>query len=161
MNTEFSTETMAALAKLEVPEDHSIADDAMLRQALDSISFRNSVIDFKWRFNFRPLTLPAALDQNTNQTTEGREGWLLWTEFWRPDINPPYAFGYGRGRDEIILKGQKVSGVVKTAWVLVKMLVEHELMEGFRYDGIQIFNPHHTVGQLMVGGILFQKEHKK
>jgi hypothetical protein len=28
------------------------------------------------------------------------------------------------------------------------MLVEHELLEGFRYNDIRIFNPHHTVHEL-------------
>jgi hypothetical protein len=120
-----------------------------LDRVINKITFTNSVLDFKWKFRHRPILLPSALDQHTNRTVEGKEGWLIWAEFERPDILTG-RLGVGRGRDEIILKGMSVSGVVKTCWVLFEMLVRHEMMEGFQYEGIRIFNPHHTVEELQM-----------
>jgi len=103
-----------------------------LKNALQRISFVNTVLDFKWKFEFKQATL------------NHEQAWLLWVSFERPDILTG-VIGRGRGREEIVRKGATISSVIKTAWLLVELMVRHELMEGFRFDGVRIFNPHNSV----------------
>lgn len=74
-------------------------------------------------------------------------GWLINMTYERPDTFTG-ELGIGRGRSEFIYHGALESFVVKTAYVLLTMLVTHELMEAFMYEGKRLFNPHHTVGDL-------------
>lgn len=106
-----------------------------LKAALGQITFVNTVLDFKWRFEYKPFKM------------EDRTGWLVWVTFERPDTITGVV-GRGRGRDEIINTGATISAVVKTCWVLVELMVRHELMEGFRYKNARIFNPHNKVDDL-------------
>lgn len=112
-----------------------------LIEALGRIAFLNTVMDFNWRFRHEPVEVSLP------NRGERRKGWLLWAEFERPDIHTG-EIGWGRGRDEIIWEGTGESGVIKTAWVVVNMLVTHELMEGFTVDGKRPFNPHNTIQAL-------------
>lgn len=105
-----------------------------LRDALSRITFVNTVLDFKWQFEYREVVIaPPA-----------KTAWLVWATFERPDTGTG-QIGRGKGREEIIYVGSELSYVVKTAWVLVELLVRHELMEGFRFDDTRIFNPHNSV----------------
>jgi hypothetical protein len=122
--------------------EDAISDETDLRRALDRIKFVNTVLNWKWQFHFREFGAMSG---------DGKTGWLLWVSFERPDTLTG-EIGRGRGRDEVVWRGATVSSVVKTAWVLVKMNVEHELMEGFQVDGVRIFNPHRTVEQLKMPG---------
>jgi hypothetical protein len=117
-----------------------------LNDILSDITFVNTVLDFKWTFEFKPMVLATA---SGGQPLAGsqREGWLVWVTFERPDTITG-AISRGRGRDEIVWKGATVSAVVKTAWVLVELMVRHELMEGFRWKNARIFNPHNSVFDL-------------
>jgi hypothetical protein len=110
-----------------------------LASALDRISFVNTVLDFRWRFEFAPIECRTG-----DQDQRPRTGWLLWVSFERPDTLTG-CVGRGRGRDEIVWTGTSLSGVIKTAWLLVELMVRHELMEGFRFDNARIFNPHNSV----------------
>jgi hypothetical protein len=74
-------------------------------------------------------------------------GWLVSTTFQRPDRDSGVV-GRGKGREWFIGVGTSESGVVKTAWLAAKQIVEHELMEAFRYQGKRVFDPHRTVEQL-------------
>lgn len=114
-----------------------------LKAVLDKIAFLNTALDFKWQFHHDSIMIPVGLVLKY----EWCHGWLLWCSFERPDTNTG-KIGRGRGRDEIVWEGATVSAVVKTCWVLVELLVRHELMEGFRWDGARIFNPHNTVEEL-------------
>jgi hypothetical protein len=128
------------LKDIEIPADKRINTDADLEAVLKDISFENSVLDFNWRFRFKPFYEPINEDFD-------KAGWLIWVEFERPDIHTG-KMGWGRGRDEIVRAGTYESGVVKTCWVLYEMIVKHEMMEGFQYKGSRIFNPHRTVAEL-------------
>src|SRR5271166_5081235 len=108
-----------------------------LDEILSKITFKNTVLDFKWAFEHSELIKIGE-----------RNGWLVWVTFERPDTVTGDV-GRGRGRDEIIWQKSTESSVVKTAWVLVELMVRHELMEGFRYKDCRIFNPHNTVGALV------------
>ena len=123
--------------------DRKISTDEALRECLDRISFQNTVVDFHWQFHFRPIVLKP-----TNEAPE-ESAWLIWAEFERPDTHSG-KMGVGRGRDEIVRVGAWESGVIKTCWLLVELLVRHELMEGFRVDGLRVFDPHNSVADLQL-----------
>lgn len=114
--------------------------DVELEAVLEDISFVHTVLDFKWKFEYKPVVMYDA-------NHIAKDGWLLWVSFERPDTITGEV-GRGRGRDEIVWVGTSVSGVVKTCWVLVELMVRHELMEGFRWCGARIFNPHNSVFSL-------------
>lgn len=115
-------------------KEPTVKTEAELTKVLSEISFKNTVLDFKWKFEFSKMY----------ESYSNRHGWLLWVSFERPDTITG-ELGRGRGRDEIVWYGATVSGVVKTAWVLVELMVRHELMEGFRWRNARIFNPHNSV----------------
>lgn len=127
------------LAQVDIRRETRAYNSSDLQAILDKISFENSILDFQWRYRFRPYR---------NEEGEA-EGWLLWVEFMRPDIHTG-EMGWGRGRDEVIRVGAYEGSVVKTAWVLFRMVVEHEMMEGFQYEGSRIFNPHRTIPELQL-----------
>ncbi len=112
-----------------------VTTEEQLRSVLNDISFRNSVLDFKWQYEYKWCSDPD------------KPGWFIWVTFERPDTYSN-MMGRGRGRDEFINVGTTVSGVVKTCWVLVQMNVMHELMEGFNWRHARIFNPHNSVQSL-------------
>ncbi len=84
------------------------------------------------------------------------DGWYVRCLFDRHDIRTG-KLGTGCGRSELISQGSTISSAVKTLWVLVKMLVEHEIMEAFMFQGARIFNPHHSVFELAT----LQSNHEK
>lgn len=108
--------------------------------ALARISFINTVLDFKWQFEHE------AVEVSTLKYGSGfyKQGWLVWVSFERPDTITG-QLGRGRGRDEIVWRGATLSAAIKTAWVCFEMILKHEAMEGFRFDGQRIFNPHNSV----------------
>lgn len=118
-----------------IKDDPKITTTEQLADTLAQVTMVNTVLDFKWQFGHEPFTIGE------------RTGWLVHVSFERPDSYSKEV-GRGRGRDEIIWSGTSLSGVVKTAWLLVELMVRHELMEGFRWRNRRIFNPHHTVEQL-------------
>src|SRR5690242_68039 len=101
-------------------EERTVRTTQDLKDILDQITFKRTVVDFKWRFGIKEMVL--------NSTDAApRNGWLIWGEFQRPDTNTG-QIGWGRGRDELVYEGALESSVVKTAWVVVEMLIKHELM---------------------------------
>lgn len=103
-----------------------------LREILADITMENTALDFKWTFRYESL-----LDK----------GWLVWVEFERPDTFSN-QIGIGAYRKEFVSVDTKLSGVVKTCWLLIELTIRHELMEAFKWRGKRIFNPHNTVSQL-------------
>lgn len=101
--------------------------------------FHGMDIQFKYRY----VNIQSKLDPNDITDT----GWMVKVEFWRKDTNTD-TWGWGSGREEFIRIGTTESGVVKTLWVLVEMIIKHELMESFLYQGKRPFNPHNTIEAL-------------
>lgn len=85
--------------------------------------------------------------------------WFVNLTYERPDTFTG-AIGIGRGREEIVREGATESFVVKTAWVLLHMLVTHELMEALTYRGRRLFNPHHTVDDLALAADAWSKRNQ-
>ena len=118
------------------PTDIRVHDRATLEAVLADVSFVNTSLDFRWRFEVAECNDP------------GRPGWFLNVAFDRPDTDTG-TIGTGRGRAEFVAVGAWESGVVKTCWLLVELVVRHELMEAFRVRGRRIFNPHNSIHELM------------
>jgi hypothetical protein len=118
-----------------------------LHRVLDRITFRKSCVDFDWRWEVEALPC-ADCTEGCKQCLHTRlRGWLVNTTFKRPDTDSGRV-ERGRGRQEYVAIGTTVSGLVKTCWVLTELIVRHELMEAFCFDGARVFDPHKTVEQL-------------
>lgn len=112
-----------------------------LQQLLSHISMKNTCFDFDWVYKI--------------ETLDDDRGFLVCVEFTRPDTETGVLFR-GRSRQEFIPIGASESAAVKTGWLLLELTVRHELMEGFRWRGCRIFNPHHTIEELAS----LEREHK-
>lgn len=110
------------------------SDDA-IRQALARIDLRNTALDWNWKFHVSQL---------------GYAGWFIHATFQRPDTNTG-EMGEGRSREEFVRWAADPDTAIKTAYVILKLTVEHELMEAFRVDGVRVFDPHRTIAEL--GGV--------
>lgn len=130
--------------------DKTINNKYDLDNVIREITFQNTVLDFKWVFIIEDIHVVDTWDYMGNilEKVPYRKGWLIHVTFERPDTITG-KIGRGRGRDEIIWAGATESAVVKTCWLLVELMVRHELMEGFNYQGRRIFNPHNTVQELI------------
>lgn len=116
-------------------QEIQVNDRETLQKVLQDISFKNTALDFKWRFEF------------VNCDDPNSPGWFVNVAFERPDTDTG-KIGIGRGRKEFVPVGAWESSVVKTGWLLVELVVRHELMEAFRWRGKRIFNPHNSVHAL-------------
>lgn len=125
------------MSKPNIPNDALINNTLVLNETLSEISFKNTILDFDWKFESEPVTDPS----------NNIIGWFVQVIFQRPDTNNG-EMGTGRGRKEFIAKGTTESGLVKTCWLLVELVVRHELMEGFRWRDKRIFNPHNSIHAL-------------
>lgn len=105
-----------------------------VKKILKNINFSEySCIDMGWEFEI--------------QIQGGM--YMIRTSFMRKDIDTgKYGKGWGRWHTTPV-NGATETSIVMTAWVCVKMIVEHELLEGFEYKGKKVFNPHKTIDQLV------------
>lgn len=115
--------------------DKLITTQEELRACLNDLTLTNTSLDFKWKFEFE------------EGHCIGKKCWHVRVGFERPDTETG-KIGIGYGRYEVIFAGTTESGVAKTAWVLIEMVVKHELMEAFRWRGKRIFNPHNSIYDL-------------
>lgn len=117
-------------------KDFKVLYAAQLRAVLNRITFAPSCVDMSWKWELEEVWEEDSL-----------KGWLVNTTFQRPDTNTG-EMGTGKGRQGFIPVGTTLSGVVKTAWLLAELIVRHELMEAFLFDGKRVFDPHKTVFEL-------------
>lgn len=75
------------------------------------------------------------------------DGFLIRCGFWRPDTNTG-IMGEGFGRWNFVPTNSSVDAIVKTAYVAIKLVVEHEMMEAFEFMGTKVFDPHKTLDEL-------------
>lgn len=129
--------------------DHGITTEEILRKVVSRITYAPSCIDLEWDFETKPVY------ERDNGDAEGDVvgssyhlmGWLIRTTFKRPDTNTG-KLGRGHGRWELVHFGCSSDSAIKTCWVLLDMIVKHELMEMFEVDGKRIFNPHKSIRDL-------------
>ena len=100
---------------------------------LRRVRFAPSCVDMNWKWDAQQLPDGGGL--------------LIRTSFQRPDRDTGLLqWGYGRWWH--VPQDVTESGIVKTAFAAAKMILEHELMESFRYDGVRLFDPHHDLADL-------------
>lgn len=116
-------------------KEQTVYTQEQLDAVLAEITMTNTALDFKWHFQSQMISDPDM------------PGFIVRVGFERPDTNTG-EIGIGYGRHEYIGIGTTVSGVVKTAWLLIELVIRHELMEAFRWKGKRIFNPHNSVDAL-------------
>jgi len=122
----------------------TVETEAQLRAVLDRISFAPSCVNMGWQWQIEELYTATARRAGWSSSLRG---WLVNTTFRRPDTHTGED-GFGAGRQELIAFGASESAVVKTCWLLAELIVRHELMEAFLYQGVRIFDPHHSVAEL-------------
>lgn len=115
-----------------------VTNGNQLKSILDNIKMVNSsVFSVNWRFEWHSVEAQGDL----------KRGWMIRIAFERPDTTTG-IMGTGYGRWEYVSENTWEGGVVKTCWLLLELMVRHELMEAFRYEDARIFNPHHGVLEL-------------
>jgi hypothetical protein len=82
-----------------------------------------------------------------NHENETVDGFLVRCGFIRPDTNSG-EMGEGFGRWNHLPRNASVKAVVMTAYVSIKLVVEHEMLEAFEYQSEKLFNPHKTLEEL-------------
>lgn len=119
-----------------MPIDPNIYTNEELQQVIADVGMsRIGPTDWHWVFHFEPID------------TGSRKGWLVWVSFDRVDVNTR-EFGRGRGRDVVVWSGTGKSGIIKTLWMQVELVVKHELFHAFHYKGRELFDPHAPVDSL-------------
>ena len=104
-----------------------------VKAILSKINFaKYSMLDFEWDFEVK---------------VQG-DLFLMRTTFMRKDIDSgEWDKGFGRWHTTPIDSSEK--GIVMTAWVCIKMIIEHELLEGFEYKEKKVFDPHKSLEALV------------
>lgn len=137
--------------------DPEVKTQDQLSDILLNITFNPSCVDMDWAWTIRPVYVnnPRFYATTTDHPFPGVEkravveaGWLISTTFKRPD-RATGSMETGRGREWFVPVGSTMSGVVKTAFAACKMILEHELMESFKFDRQRPFDPHNTVQELV------------
>ncbi len=106
-------------------------DIKQIKQIVRNITFAPSNLDMGWKF----------------QCKETSEGFLIRTSFKRPDTHSG-KIGLGYGRWMFVDKNIDERGVVMTAWICARLIVEHELMEAFLFKNVRILDPHKSLDEL-------------
>lgn len=99
-----------------------------------------------WRFDW----------QVARAHDEHQRGWNLQCSFERPDVEGHAGeTAQGFGRKWFVAEGTPITGVVFTAWLAMRQVVEHELMEAFTVtvegEQVRLLDPHKTLADLAVG----------
>lgn len=102
-----------------------------IKKIVKNITFAPSNLDMGWRWEVKKIG----------------DGFKIRTTFKRPDTKTG-KIGWGYGRWMLIDKNTDDRGVVMTAWVCAKLIVDHELMEAFLYKNIRILDPHKSLDEL-------------
>jgi hypothetical protein len=120
--------------------DEKLENIAGIEKVLAQITFAPSCVDMNWGWQVEEVWGPKgdAFDPIA---------YRLRTSFQRPDRETgKLETGWGRWWE--VPKDITVSGVVKTAYAAARMILEHELMESFKWKNARVFDPHNTVQEL-------------
>lgn len=121
-----------------------------IKKTIKRISFAPSNLDMGWKFEIK----------ESYEKDSVENGFFIRTTFKRPDTNTGKV-GIGYGRWMFIDKNADDRSVVMTAWVCSKLIVEHELMEAFLFDGVRILDPHKSLESLAYPHELKKKKTRK
>jgi len=140
--------------------DPEVKTQEQLSDILLNITFNPSCVDMDWAWKVEEVWRDDPEHFHWMQSQADNEGkwyqrravilggWLISTTFKRPD-RATGSMETGRGREWFVPVGSTMSGVVKTAFAACKMILEHELMESFKFDRQRPFDPHNTVQELV------------
>ena len=103
-----------------------------IKKIVKNITFAPSNLDMGWKWEVKE--------------TDG--GFLIRTSFKRPDTKTG-KIGWGFGRWMFVDKNTDDRGIVMTAWVCAKLIVDHELLEAFKYRDCRVFDPHKSLESLV------------
>lgn len=103
---------------------------------LEKVAFAKSCVDMGWRWEVKPV-----------EELGEPVGFLLRTTFQRPDRDTG-RIERGFGRWWHVPYDVTETGIVKAAFAAAKLILEHELMESFRYGSVRLFDPHHDIADL-------------
>jgi len=118
-----------------------------VRKTLSQLSFAPSCVDMGWEWEVEVVYRMDAENPLPGRPQMVGCSYRLRTTFMRPDRETrEIKKGFGRWWE--VPLDVTVSGVVKTAFAAAKMILEHELMESFKWRDARVFDPHHTVGEL-------------
>lgn len=95
------------------------------------------------------IKLRAKHDSITPTTESGVEPRVYIQAIYESPCSKTGEMMEWKGRKHYLSEHMTDDEVVKTAYVAVKMAVEHEVMEGFKFAGVTIFNPHVPYNVLM------------
>lgn len=124
-----------------IPIDERVNSVEDVRKILSQISFAPSCVDMGWEWQAEPVFTIA------RNGAANFVGYRLRTTFRRPDRDSGLVTkGFGRWWE--IPADATVSAVVKTAFAAAKMILEHELMEAFKWKDQRCFDPHNSVAEL-------------
>lgn len=127
--------------------DTTINSADELRAAMARVSFERSCLDMGWQWEAQEASRCDGTNIGGSGGAAEYGGWLIRCSFQRPDRESG-AIGRGFGRWWYVERGTTVSGVVKTMFAAAKLIVDHELLEAFKFDGRRPFDPHRTVQAL-------------
>jgi hypothetical protein len=105
-----------------------------VKEILSKIVFADySMLDFDWDFEVKIMG-----DQ-----------YMMRTSFIRKDIdNGEVSKGWGRWYSTSI-SGASEKGIIMTGWLCIEQIIKHELLEGFEYNGVKVFDPHKSLDELV------------
>jgi hypothetical protein len=116
---------------------------------LANVTFAPSCVDMGWEWEVLPIYDEGDAFSDPNLFSPAPFGYAIRTTFQRPDRDTG-VISTGFGRWWLVPNDVTESGVVKTAYKAAMLILEHELMESFRYEGVRLFDPHHDVEDLRV-----------
>jgi hypothetical protein len=109
-----------------------------VRYILSCITFAPSCVDMGWDWEVE------SVGSTLYDGTKRLQGYALRTTFRRPERETgEISTGYGRWW--FVPHDITESGIVKTAFAAAKMILEHEIMESFKWRGKRVFDPHNSV----------------
>ncbi len=128
-----------------IPDDWIVESLEDVHRILNDLDFAPSCVDMSWCWEAEKMYVAGEGNYGF-----GGAGYRLRTPFLRPDRDalPGEQPARGWGRWHEVPLNVTLSGVVKTCFVAAKMILEHELMESFKWRGQRIFDPHNTVEEL-------------
>lgn len=121
-----------------------------IAKTLDRISMGPSCLDMGWEWEIEPVVRYADMIPR-NRKHEGiipLHGHNIRCSFQRPDTATG-AIGRGFGRWWFVEADASESAIIKTAWLAMRQIVDHEMYEAFRVDGVRVFDPHVDVDDLV------------
>ncbi len=117
---------------------------------LANVTFAPSCVDMGWMWEVVDVYGPDDVNCDPDLFSSAEPfGYAIRTTFQRPDRDTG-VISTGFGRWWLVPNDVTESGVVKTAYKAAMLILEHELMESFRYEGVRLFDPHHDVEDLRV-----------